>query len=666
MSDNTYIIEEEFESNLSVVVRKPQEGKTYICITNITNDRTNTIHIVLTMNTLASGMQFFGRMAETIGPKNIIVFNSKKKTACMGKDNDSNCHHAKDVSSIFTLIRNYPNIKVIVCCAHEKRIRESIPQLFIQAADMISFIEQKRKLIVHIDEAHKYIPENQQYIRQFNNSPIVKSIIGYSGSPNGIWSAQKEDPLFYKILIRDIEKELQIFRSLEYFGINSCDHIIIENKINADAIDETYTLSSEIPIFAWINADMPENKDTCWFGERYYFDLGNELLFLNFLHYILPRMEIPQEQFSYNFIPAYTRKVTHYQTVEIIHSIFPKANVIVMNGNGTVLFRLRRSKCNPETKVSTKITTDKIIKQNASIEENKLLLEPSYLIQKLIEDHMNCPTFVTGYTCVGMSVTLINQNMGNFDNVVMAHQHFSSDKLYQLCRFLFNYTSWSQENKDRIKKTKIYSLTKTVMDTCIKYEEDVEHMITKYSGRKCSLREIQGLNPEEPSERERKTKALMSINLENENDLWKKFKVYDGNDEEQWAKVKMFYKSVTDKNISTKSMPKKHMPKKMHETTAFYHCSTTGNVAIQTDNTIKRMTSQSWWSTFQLFPGQLNYARIFVGYDSLEDSTEYTIYVKYARLHDTPETRDILSTYGKKTLSNISSDEDENDHINNI
>ena len=98
---------------------------------------------------------------------------------------------------------------------------------------------------------------------------------------------------------------------------------------------------------------MPEHKDIFWFGERYYFDLGNEMLFLNFLHYILPRMEIPQKQFSYNFIPAYTRKVTHYQTVEIIHSIYPKANVIVMNGNGTVLFRLRRSKINPDTKVST-------------------------------------------------------------------------------------------------------------------------------------------------------------------------------------------------------------------------------------------------------------------------------------------------------------------------
>jgi hypothetical protein len=662
MSDNASnnnIVEEEFESKLSLVIRKVQEGKTHICITNITNDRTKNIHIVLTMNTLASGMQFFGRMEETVGSKRIIVFNSKKKTASIGKDKDSNCYHAKDVSAVFTLIRKYPDIKVIVCCAHEKRIRESIPQLFIQAADMISFTEQKRKLIVHIDEAHKYIPENKEYIRDFNNSPVIKSIIGYSGSPDNIWSAQPEDPLFHKILIRDIEAELQIIRSPQYFGVNSCDHIIIETEVNAETLVTTAALSPEIPTFAWINADMTDKNRATWYGERFYFDLGNEVLFLSFLQYMLPRMEIPQDSFSYNFVPAYTRKATHYQTVEIILNIFPKANVIVMNGNGMELFRLRPSLLNPSTKISKKVKTDKSVKQNASTEENNLLLEPSYMIQKLIEESPNCPTFVTGQTCVGMSVTLINQNIGNFDNVVMAHQQFSSDKLYQLCRFLFNYTSWSQENKDRIKKTKIYSLTKSVIDTCIKYEENVEHMSTEFAGKKCSLRETQGLEPEQSSERELKTNALMSINLHNANELWKKFKVYDGNDEEQWTKVNALYRTVTDKNISSKSMPKKHMPKKPDEMTAFYHCSTTGNVGIQTDSTIKRMVNQSWWSTFQLLPGQLNYARIFVGYDSLEDPSEYTIYVKYARLHDIQETRDILNRYGKRPLTNVSSDEDE-------
>ena len=49
LNQSSMIIEqgigEEYESKLSLVIRKVQEGKTYICITNITNDRTKNIHI---------------------------------------------------------------------------------------------------------------------------------------------------------------------------------------------------------------------------------------------------------------------------------------------------------------------------------------------------------------------------------------------------------------------------------------------------------------------------------------------------------------------------------------------------------------------------------------------------------------------------------------------
>jgi hypothetical protein len=668
MSDNmsfkqvNNLLEEECESKLSLVIRKVQEGKTYICITNITTDRTKDIHIVITMNTLGSNMQFFGRMEETIGSNRIIVFNSKKKTATINETN--RCHHAKDVSSIFTLLRRYPDIKVIVCCAHEKRIRESIPELFALASDMTATTFANRKFTVHIDEAHKYVPENEEHVRDFNYSPVVKSIIGYSGSPIKIWSARHEDPLFHKIHILDVEGEFDIIRSPEYFGVNSCEHIIVEAEDGFDIskMMEDANIQPDIPNFAWIEADMTEKNRPTWYGEKFHFDLGNEMLFLSFLDYTLGRMEIPQESFSYNFVPAYTRKATHYQTVEIIHSKYPKANVIVMNGNGMTLFRLGQSRLHPGRFISKRVINDKKIRESASLEEQKLLLEPAYMVQKLIEQFSGLPTFVTGQTCVGMSVTLINQYIGNFDNVVMAHQQFSADKLYQLCRFLFNYTNWSEENKGKIKKTKLYSLTKHVIDTCVKYEEEVEYMSSEFAGKTCSLREIQGLEPEEPSALEQRKNALASISLHNASDLWKKFKVYDGNDDEQWAKVEAFYNEKMGHDIPTRSRPKQKDPK-TDEVSLFYHCSTTGSVGIQMNATIKRMATQSWWSTFQLLPDRFNYARIFVGYDSLEDSSEYTIYVKHAQLHDVDETREILGKYGKKpsaaaTASSSSSEEE--------
>lgn len=664
MSDNmsiNNILEEECDSKLSLVIRKVQEGKTYICITNITTDRTKDIHIVITMNTLGSNMQFFGRMEETIGSNRIIVFNSKKKTATINESN--RCHHAKDVSSIFTLLRKHPDIKVIVCCAHEKRIRESIPELFNLAEQMTATAFANRKFIIHIDEAHKYIPENEDHIRNFNYSPVVKSIIGYSGSPIKIWSARHEDPLFHKIHIVDVQGEFDIIRSPEYFSVNSCEHIIVEAEEGFDTakIIEDANIQPEIPNFAWIESDMTEKNRPTWYGEKYHFDLGNEILFLSFLDYILGRMDIPQDSFSYNFVPAYTRKATHYQTVEIIHRKYPKANVIVMNGNGMTLFRLGQSRLHPGKFISKRIINDKKIRETASLKEQKMLLEPAYMVQKLVESFADYPTFVTGQTCVGMSVTLINQHIGNFDNVVMAHQQFSADKLYQLCRFLFNYTNWNAENKSKIKKTKLYSLTKHVIDTCVKYEEEVEYMSSEFAGKTCSLREIQGLEPEEPSVAEQRKNDLASISLHNSSELWKKWKVYDGNDEEQWAKVHTFYTEKMGHDIQARSKPKLKDPK-TDEDSLFYHCSTTGSVGIQMNATIKRMSTQSWWSTFQLLPNRFNYARIFVGYDSLEDPDEYTIYVKYAQLHEVEDTRDILSKWGKKSnviASSSSSSEEE-------
>jgi hypothetical protein len=59
--------------------------------------------------------------------------------------------------------------------------------------------------------------------------------------------------------------------------------------------------------------------------------------------------------------------------------------------------------------------------------------------------------------------------------------------------------------------------------------------------------------------------------------------------------------------------------------------------------------SQNWWSTFSsLYPNRTEYARVFVGYDNLEDNREYTIYIKAARLERSEHTLAVLAEYGKK------------------
>ena len=625
--------DEDLENKFSLVIRKPQEGKTFICISNITTDKKKNIHIVLTMNTLASGMQFFGRMEELVGAKRIIVFNSKKSTA-------GNCLHAKDVNGVMNLLRKHQDVKVIVCCAHEKRIRESLPQLFTATADSKSL--ENRKFTIHIDEAHVYIPANRENVRDFNALPSVVKITGYTATSIPIYATDRNDALFYKIHIMDVEEELSIIRSPDYFGVKNCDFKIYDDVV--DNIVREANIEPVIPSVVFERANS-ERTSKRWYGAKTCFEIGNETLYLGFLKFILPQLNIEQTEFSYNFLPAYLRKVTHYQAIDMILQQYPNANVVVMNGNGMELYRASTSD-HDGTITSRWMTNAEQVKHKNQLplSEKQKLLEPSYMIQKMIEPTRNFPTFVTGYTCVGMSVTLINETLGNFDNVVMAHQHLNDEKLYQLCRFLFNYRSWPASSRANIKSTKFHSLTKWVADTCRQYEEYVERLSTDFAGKTCSLREIDGLGPELPTEREKRKEALDSIRPTNK--LWTQFKVYDDNDEEMWGKADEFYKSVLGKEMKGRANPRN---KKDED--GFYQCSTTAKgVTKQRNDTIKNIMSQSWHSTFSsLYPNRTEYARVFVGYDNLSDNTEYTIYIKAARLERSDHTLAVLAEYGKKS-----------------
>ena len=344
MSDN--LDDEEIENKFSLVIRKPQEGKTLICITTIIKDKSKNIHIVVTMNTLSSGMQFFGRMQKDISPNNIIVFNSKKSTA-------GDCLYAKDLAEVMHYI-SLGNIKVIVCCAHYKKIRESIPRLLNFSADSLTVTRSNIKFIIHIDEAHAYIPKYKNYIHTFNESPFVSEIIGYTATGNKIWTNKPADPLFHKILIRDVENELGIMRSENYFGVKDCEHHCFDEL---DRISLIEFIPHEIPSHILLLAGKKETPiPSEWYGDSWAFDFGNELLLFGFFNYILSKFHINPNCFSYHFIPSYTRKVTHYYSVDIILNNYPTANVIVLNGNGYELFRVCEGK-------SEKVLTSDQIKQ---------------------------------------------------------------------------------------------------------------------------------------------------------------------------------------------------------------------------------------------------------------------------------------------------------------
>jgi hypothetical protein len=169
---------------------------------------------------------------------------------------------------------------------------------------------------------------------------------------------------------------------------------------------------------------------------------------------------------------------------------------------------------------------------------------------------------------------------------------------------------------------------------------------SEFSGKVCSKNEVFGLEPEEPTERELKNDALKSVKLLNpDGKFMRKFKVYDGNDSQKWKEVEEFYHEIRGKNLDGKSRPR-------NADDGFWECSTTSKVERHTVAKLKALEGQSWWSMLQLLPDQLSYARVFVGYDDLEDAKEYTIYVKYVQLEDSQVNRAVLQKYGKKTKKN--------------
>ena len=646
-------------SKIRLEVRRPQEGKTVLCINHIIQDISNCIHLVLTMNTIASSLQFLGRMKEEIGGDRIVILNSNNKSS-------SGCHYAKDINVVTNnfiskTLREEKNIKVVVACCHSKRFNESLPNLLAWAQDSRQMLQKNIKFIIHIDEAHKYIPENIDMIRSFNDSQFVSEIIGYTATPDGIWSDNTADHLFHKIFICDVDKETENIRDPKYFGVESCEIISYDHLKEVDLvrrfvnITDPYIPISDIPIPETVKHYFKniDNMRENWYYKNSPFTLGNELSFLSFVDFILPTLSISSEGFSYNFIPAYTRKATHYQTMELIHKHYPLSNVIVINGDGIQLFRLYKCDGDEEGKmVSRCINSSKRVNEYVKCiecEEKQsiminALLEPSFMIEYLIKDTQDFPTFVTGFESVGMSVTLINKSLGNFDTVCMAHQHYSRDKLYQLCRFLFNYGRWEQENIRKIKRTKIYTLKKTVTDTCLEYEEHIRRLYMDFGGKLCTLREVRGLDPLEPSDKEIRAANLNLLKLKNpEGRIWKKFKVYDGNDDEQWEKAICFYQEFRGKKIDNRSMLKK--------IEGYYQCSDSKGVGLKTVAEINAFEKDRWSSRFQLSKKQLKYARLFVGYDSLNDPSEYTIFIKYIELDDSPENVETLKKYCKKNNS---------------
>ena len=316
---------------------------------------------------------------------------------------------------------------------------------------------------------------------------------------------------------------------------------------------------------------------------------------------------------------GYIRKVTHYMISYLIFSIFPNSLVIIYNGDKT--------------------NSGLCLLNNNCIEiiPHTNMLEPCEQINEYIKIYPDKPVFITGFHCVNMSVTLINEDTGNFDNVIMGHPQFLNepDILYQMCRYVFNYTNWDDISK--IKKTKIYEMVPKCFNSNIDYEKQIDHINKTMSGSIRDINEIRGNIPA-------KKKKILKETIYSLIDLkyihyfpkkFKKFKVYgDINENNIWSNVKKYFKDFSGIDCKEKSIPKKK--------NGFYECSTSDRLRVHTNDELKRkFLNWKWYSNFAI-TNKYKYIRIYVGYDDLEDDSEYTIVIRTLELEKCPKIKSIL------------------------
>jgi len=321
------------KSKVSLVIRKPQKEKTIVCITNIVNDKSTNIHIVLTMNDLSSVIELFGRTQTVIGHKQTIIFNNNNKT--IGR-----CHHAKNVDDVFELL-DKGSIKVIVCCVNDDTTRDAVPRLFKTALARVNF---NTKFTIHINEANSYIiPEHIPYIRVLNEMSNISNIIGYCDTSLGFWNVISVDPLFQKINIRDVEKEMAIIRSPDYFKTSPRNFNIYDDLLWDELIENAEFIYDPV-YYKMGHRDSSQGEE--WQGEAWSFMLGCEfdvgfkdLLGLSLIDAILPTLSVVNDVFERRFNPAFVPNEKHYQSIDLILNDYPTTNIIVMFSYGFDIYR---------------------------------------------------------------------------------------------------------------------------------------------------------------------------------------------------------------------------------------------------------------------------------------------------------------------------------------
>jgi len=361
-------------NNFQVYVAKTQHGKTFVSIKNIEMDiedddiEGQSLHIVLTMNSLCNTDQFTKRFSDKYGDKSICVLASKKignfEMIC-GKD-------ALD-KLIGKCSRKSECPKILVMCTNPKQlstINEFIDWLNTSENTLI------KRISIHCDEIHRYIElrDWRNNLERITKLPITTRAIGYTATPLAVW---KKGGFWENIHIF----ETDVYNNENYAGISDIKWIENDLQINpknhSEYIENIITLHPDI---------LSENTRT--------------------------------------FIPAYTRIFTHDKIRDLIFKTCPSAIICTINGS------IKQIEWFTNIEKNEKHIQQIDLKSEPGEHNNELCEEIADILNE--HKINSRPFIITGYLCVQMGQTLTSSNYGNFTSAIFAHTNLDNDNAYQL------------------------------------------------------------------------------------------------------------------------------------------------------------------------------------------------------------------------------------------
>lgn len=363
-------------NKFTLCIMPTQMGKTFTTVSRISSEIVkdtefgNSLHIVLTMNTLLNSHQFCSRL-DSIESKNgkgsVITFSSKRGNVYQ---------HASNILELRGYFMSETLPRVIVMCNNDTRHNDCVE--FVKELNTSSKFGVKR-VFIYYDELHKYVDKLRKQMRILHDLDIVSSMMGITATP-------------LKIFLDDSDFWSNI-QTIQLSELNESDYVGYKN-MNYVAINDYFPVPYKRP------------------SARDYEALDNTIV--EFVQHTLKKYPKILSRGSRVFIPAHIRQQGHYRIRELIFKKCSDAVVIVING----------------TKKTIKFQSEGMFYEKDIIPTGEI----AYDIHKLLVLHglLARPLVYTGFICVGMGQTLVNSDLGCFTAAIFGHMDLTNDDMYQL------------------------------------------------------------------------------------------------------------------------------------------------------------------------------------------------------------------------------------------